>query len=256
MAKANAVAEVGQWSADESPVVVEYSHPVLEQIRAAAVAGDCRFPRGGMEVGGILFGNAEGNRVRILAAREVECEHASGPSYVLSAKDHSRLQGVIDASRRDPELAGMTPVGWYHSHTRSEVFLSRADLEIQDQYFPGRRQIALVLRPNSLGSACAGFFVREADGSIRSERSYQEFVILPPSRVRGAMVAAADTAEPTATAPPKAASEERNPPRQRSRSSNPRSSNPKLSNPRRRRPTSFWKKFLRAAACCPGCGWR
>ena len=211
MAKANAVAEVGQWSADESPVVVEYSHPVLEQIRAAAVAGYCRFPRGGMEVGGILFGNAEGNRVRILAAREVECEHASGPSYVLSAKDHYRLQGVIDASRRDPELAGMTPVGWYHSHTRSEVFLSRADLEIQDRYFPGRRQIALVLRPNSLGSACAGFFVREADGSIRSERSYQEFVILPPSRVRGAMVAAVDTAEPTATAPPKAASEELEP---------------------------------------------
>lgn len=210
MVRGNAVAEVGQWSADESPVIVEYSHPVLEQIRVEAVAGYCRLPRGGIEIGGILFGNAEGNRVRILAARAVACEYASGPSYVLSAKDRATFQGAIDAGRSDPELAGLTPVGWYHSHTRSGIFLSSADLEIQDHYFPGRRQIALVLRPDPLGSTRAGFFVREANGSIRGERSYQEFVISPPARVRGAVAAPEmDTPAPAhAPAQPKAAPQE------------------------------------------------
>ena len=36
-------------------------------------------------------------------------------------------------------------MGWYHSHTRSEIFLSDADLEIHNRYFPEPWQVALVL---------------------------------------------------------------------------------------------------------------
>jgi proteasome lid subunit RPN8/RPN11 len=183
MSRAHATAEMGHWNAEASPVLIEYSVPVLEQIRAEAMAGFRRFPRGGIEIGGVLFGNAEEDRVRILAARPVTCEYATGPSYVLSEKDQARFRGVLEEGRADPELSGMTPVGWYHSHTRSDIFFSPNDLEIQDRYFPSRRQIALVVRPDSAGPVRAGFFVREGNGSIRAEASYQEFA-LPVSSVR------------------------------------------------------------------------
>ncbi|HVX65434.1 MAG TPA: hypothetical protein VHA11_02470 [Bryobacteraceae bacterium] len=177
MSRAHAAAEMGLWNAESSPVLIEYSVPVLEQIRAEAVSGFCRFPRGGIEIGGILFGSAEGNRIRVLAARQVACEYASGPSYVLSDRDHARFRTTLEAPRSDRDLAGMVPVGWYHSHTRSGIFLSPADLEIQDRYFPNRRQVALVVKPEATGPGRAGFFVREGNGSIQAGASYQEFAI-------------------------------------------------------------------------------
>lgn len=184
MAGAHAISESRRWSTDAHPLEIEYSTAVAEQIRAQAVEGFCRFPRGGVETGGILFGTADGNVVRIQASRPVPCEYAAGPSYVLSEKDEAALRRILEAARTEPELRGMTPVGWYHSHTRSEVFLSPQDLAIQDRYFPGRRQVALVLKPEPFGSARAGFFVREADGGMRTESSYREFTIPVPGRQR------------------------------------------------------------------------
>jgi hypothetical protein len=46
---------------------VEYWASVLDEIRAAAVAGYCQFPRGGVEIGGILFGRLESGATRIVA---------------------------------------------------------------------------------------------------------------------------------------------------------------------------------------------
>jgi proteasome lid subunit RPN8/RPN11 len=204
MARAHAISESGRWSTDSHPVEIEYPLSVAEQIRAESVEGFCRFPRGGVEVGGILFGNAEGHLVRVLARRPAPCEYAFGPSYVLSEKDEAALRRILEVARTEPELTGMVPVGWYHSHTRSEVFLSPQDLAIQDRYFPGRRQIALVVKPEPFGTARAGFFVREADGSIRTEASYREFVIPVPGRQRQR-----PSAEPAFAAAPEAAPEVR-----------------------------------------------
>jgi hypothetical protein len=73
-------------------------------------------------------------------------------------------------------------VGWYHSHTRSEILFSDADREIHQRFFPEPWQAALVLRPHTFQPTRAGFFFREADGSIHGEASYGEFVLepLPP----------------------------------------------------------------------------
>jgi proteasome lid subunit RPN8/RPN11 len=177
VSRAEAGPESHVWIAAGARRRIESSLAVLEEIRAAAVEGFYRFPRGGLEVGGILFGGVEGGLVRILAARPLECEHLFGPSFALSPSDGKRLSEALAAAPTDPGLAGLQAVGWYHSHTRSEVYLAESDLEIYRKYFPEPWQVALVVRPEPLGTTRAGFFLREEDGSVRAERSDAEFVI-------------------------------------------------------------------------------
>jgi hypothetical protein len=57
--------------------------------------------------------------------------------------------------------------------------LNDADLQIHNRFFPQSWQIALVCRPFSFQPMQAGFFFRERDGTIHSQSSYLEFLILP-----------------------------------------------------------------------------
>lgn len=201
--------DFGCWSVEGHAPNIEYAVQVLEEICAEAVDGLCRFRHGGAEIGGVLFGEADGATVRILAARPLNCEYAFGPRFVLSERDRASLRELLYAVRSDPELAGMEPVGWYHSHTRSGIELSPRDLEIYDSYFPQRRQVALVLRPDTFGPTVAGFFFREKDKVIRTGSSYREFEIRP-RRVRKKATAepesvGSETAEPKAAEPAESA---------------------------------------------------
>ncbi|MEO8024961.1 MAG: hypothetical protein ABI823_00725 [Bryobacteraceae bacterium] len=164
---------LGVWSVAESPIAVEYSLDVLEQIRIAVQDGFQRLSRGGVEVGGVLYGVRQGRTVRILAHRPIHCEHARGPAFLLSDEDKAGLTALLD--RGEPELQNFGVVGWYVSHTKSEVCLSESDLEIYSGYFAAPWQVTLVLRPGRYGGTRAGFFVREADGSVQAQRSYLDF---------------------------------------------------------------------------------
>jgi proteasome lid subunit RPN8/RPN11 len=166
------------WSAPQCPFGMQYSPRVLDDIRLAVVDAFFLAPRGGVEIGGILLGDFQRKRLRITGYAPVECEHAFGPSFTLSERDQERLAEML--GRRS--LPGRRPVGWYHSHTRSEIFFSGADQEIHQRFFPEAWQTALVLRPHTFQPTRAGFFFREADGSIHGEASYEEFVLepLPP----------------------------------------------------------------------------
>jgi hypothetical protein len=64
-------------------------------------------------------------------------------------------------------------VGWYHSHTRSEIFLSDADLAIHNRFFAESWQVALVMKPHTFQPARIGFFFRQADGSVHATASYR-----------------------------------------------------------------------------------
>jgi proteasome lid subunit RPN8/RPN11 len=197
-----AAGEFGTWRVEGKSPVVQYSLLLMEEIRALAVEGYRSLPRTGMEVGGVLFGYREGNLVNVVAQRPLECEHAMGPAFLLSKRDEAGLTTLIVESRRDPALAGARPVGWYHSHTRSDVLLSDEDLEIFDRHFPERWQVALVLRPQKFGPCQAGFFIREQDGSVRAEASYREFTLealepaaAKPPAARASVETAADPPE-------------------------------------------------------------
>jgi TonB family protein len=159
------------WTASQCPFAIEYIPQVLEDIRMAVVRALHGLPHGGLEIGGILLGSHSVDRVTITDFRPLECEHAFGPSFQLSANDHTRLSAAIV----DAQATGQTVVGWFHSHTRTAVYLSVADQEIHNRYFQNPREVALVLKPILLKPTLCGFFFREADGTIHSEQSYQEF---------------------------------------------------------------------------------
>ncbi|HLK48746.1 MAG TPA: Mov34/MPN/PAD-1 family protein [Bryobacteraceae bacterium] len=161
------------WSADECPFVIEFSRKALDDIRLAVVDAFFSLPRGGAEIGGILLGKVDDQRVQILDYAPIECEHAFGPAFTLSPADQVQLGDAL----RQPFPGGLRPVGWYHSHTRSEIALSEADLDIHNRYFPERWQVALVLRPSTLQPTQAGFFFREPDGTIQAQHSYHEFAV-------------------------------------------------------------------------------
>jgi proteasome lid subunit RPN8/RPN11 len=165
----------GAWTVPEAGVAIEYSLVVIEEIRQAVSEGFQRFARGGIEVGGVLYGAFDGLTARILAVREIACEHARGPSFSLSDKDRAELREQLERDRHDARLEGFTALGFYVSHTRSDIALLPADLEIFDLFFPKLSQVALVVRPGRGGTMRAGFFVREANGAVKTERSYLDF---------------------------------------------------------------------------------
>jgi proteasome lid subunit RPN8/RPN11 len=178
-------ARFGSWSAPESPVTIEYSLVVIEELRHEVTEGFQKLSRGGMEVGGALYGTRDGRTVTVQAMRPIACEHARGPAFLLSDRDREMLAEQLDRALEDPRLEGMICLGWFLSHTRSEVMLSEADLEIYRDYFGAPWQVALVIRPGRGGSMRAGFFVREADGAVKHERSYLEFNF--PDRLAGVL---------------------------------------------------------------------
>jgi proteasome lid subunit RPN8/RPN11 len=168
---------MGVWSTPECPFRIEYSARVLDDIRLAVVDAFFSLPRGGAEIGGILLGQRDGGRISVTGFEPLDCEHATGPSFTLSPRDQSRLAEITAAARRNPP--NQQPVGWYHSHTRSEIFLSEPDQEIHHRFFPEPWQVALVLKPHTFEPTRGGFFFREAGGSIHGAASYREFRLDP-----------------------------------------------------------------------------
>ena len=165
----------GSWAVAESPLTIEYSLVVIEEIRHVVTEGFQRLSRGGLEVGGILYGTHDGSAVRIQAMREIVCEHARGPSFLLSDNDRTALAEQLTRNQEDHKLEGMVAVGWFLSHTRGEITLTDSDLETFNAFFPASWQITLVIRPGRSGFMRAGFFVRESGGAVKSERSYLDF---------------------------------------------------------------------------------
>ncbi len=171
-------AEYTPWAAQGIPFQLEYDPDALEQVRRIVVEAYYSMPRGGMEAGGVLLGRFEKGRVEVMNSVPLECEHALGPGFVLSPKDHSALEALVAGSGRQPDGPELKAVGWYHSHTRSGLFLSEEDLRIHARYFPEPWQVALVVRPEHGSPPRAGFFFREKSGKMRGESTALEFQLL------------------------------------------------------------------------------
>jgi proteasome lid subunit RPN8/RPN11 len=148
----------------DHPLRVECARRTLEEIHAAVLDGFRRLSRGGIEVGGVLFGQHQESLVRILAWRPILCEYAKGPVFELSEPDRMRLNQQLLLAGQDPQLEPFEPVGWFVSHTRRGLELTEADRELYGHYFPAAWQVALVLRPEKGGATQAAFFGRLADG--------------------------------------------------------------------------------------------
>ncbi len=168
--------EYGVWRAVNSPVAVEYSPVILEELRLEAEQAFQSIPHGGLEIGAILLGDHDGNVVRIREWRPIACDHSRGPSFILSQSDAERLERQLRDLAGDDSLQGMAPVGWFLSRTRARLSMTQRDIELYDGFFPAPWQVTLVLQPSREGPVRAGFFFREPDGSV-SEYSYEEFEV-------------------------------------------------------------------------------
>src|ERR1700686_1760614 len=102
--------DVSAWTAEGHSILIEYSHGVLEEIRLEAVKGITLLRHGGVEVGGVLFGSKDRDRIRIDAFRAVRSEYAYGPNFVLSRNDEVALEKMLQEAKADPSLDGMEPV--------------------------------------------------------------------------------------------------------------------------------------------------
>jgi len=237
-----AAPEFSAWTVPELSFRIEYSGEVLEQIRQTAVEGYHRVPRGGVETGGILFGTHIKGAVRITAWRPIACDYTSGPSFLLSENDEAALARALKAYARNPRLTGLQPVGWYRSHNRSQIWLSDSDLTFFNRFFPRPWQIALIVRPASFAPTRAGFFFRHADGSLRTESSYQEFVLTPLLTARPAEFDDPEPEPPSEESPVAAAHAESAPSIQLEP--------PALEPPRMREGRRAW--YIAAALCLAG----
>ena len=174
MTESQADNAAGTWEAPQCPFAIGYSKRVLDDIRLAVMDAFFSLPRGGAEIGGVLLGRFAAGRVTVSDYQGLDCEHAFGPSFTLSPRDEAKLEELLVAQR-----PGVVPVGWYHSHTRSEIFLSEADLAIHKRFFPEPWQVALVMKPHTFQPLRCGFFFREHNGNIQAGSSCQEFTLDP-----------------------------------------------------------------------------
>jgi general secretion pathway protein A len=134
-----------------------------------------RLPWGGHEVGGVLFGTRHPDCLRIVAYRPLSCGHVKGPAFALSESDKARLRKLLEEAQKDEDLAGMQPVGWYHTKYRS-FDLTRDDLEVYNAFFPNPWQVAMVFQRGKGEPCVVGFFSRRKDGSLHS--AHRTFTVI------------------------------------------------------------------------------
>lgn len=200
--RARAIPSATWHSSDKFPVI-HCSAPVLEDLAELAMGGFRRYPWGGVEIGGILFGLNEPDGIHIHAFRPFECEHEHGPAFELSATDFENLGRLLASTASDEGLHGFIPVGWYHSVSRRELSLSNHDRALHARFFPEPWKIAMTLKRSRKDPLMVDFFCAGAGGALSAHSLLREFAI-QDFRLRAADPV---TAEPVAELPISAVNE-------------------------------------------------
>jgi proteasome lid subunit RPN8/RPN11 len=201
--------EFASWRVPQFSRAIEYPLEVMEEIRAFACDELLQLSHGGDAVGGVLFGTRREDLIRILTWRPLACDRTQGEGLKLSYNDRMNLAVQLEVARQNSDLKDLRPVGWFVSHLRTGVSLSPSDLETYNGFFPESWQVTLVICPQGRGHAQAGFFLREADGKLQTEASYQVFELAPlnlpvatePEAPRKAAIAAAPEPAPVEKPP-------------------------------------------------------
>lgn len=200
--------EFGTWQiAGLTPPVI-YSRAALHDLSVDVFEAFQAFSPGGYEIGGVLFGTADQDEIRITATRPIPCEHRFGPEFILSSQDESIMQQLLLTYRRDATLAELVPVGWYRSRSKGTIEISDPDILLWNRFFPQPWQVVLVLCPSMDEPVKAGFFVRPPLGTELARRALQVF-----DASLTAPVPVDDPAEPARVSYPEPPAELMSPPR-------------------------------------------
>jgi hypothetical protein len=133
-----------------------------------------------VEIGGILFGRRDANESRIEAFRQIESQHAFGPSFILSENDLAGIRKQLESYREDNDLATLEPLGWFIGHTRSPLQLTDREAGWFEELFPFAGAICLLVKPEKFQPTRFGFLRRSPDGTIERDAA-RDAVILPLS---------------------------------------------------------------------------
>lgn len=166
-----------EWHSDHKLPVLHCLALVLEELAELAMGGFRRYPWGGVEAGGVLFGLNEPDGVHIHAFRPFECEHEYGPAFELSAKEFESFGRLLASAASDEGLHGFSPVGWYHSVSRRELSLSDHDRALHARFCPEPWQVAMTLKRSRKDPLTVGFFCARADGSLSAHSPPREFAV-------------------------------------------------------------------------------
>ena len=165
------------WLGDGGVPEVRCAVGVLAEIADLAMSGYRRYPWGGVEVGGVLFGKKESGTVLICSARPADCEHHYGPAFDLSSKDCEAFEHLLTAAATDEELAGLTPVGWYQSTSRRDLGLSDHARAFFQHFFPEPWQVAMVVKRSKRDPLSVALLVRDSKGGVELQSRVQEFTL-------------------------------------------------------------------------------
>ena len=179
---ANLETEYAFWLDPTGTFRIQYSLPVFHEIDFQVNEGYRRIPHGGIETGGILWGRMEAEAVTIEAFRQIDCEHAAGPSFLLSERDLAGLPELFSRAAGEEELRHLQPVGWFIAHTRGPLTLTDRERAVFDQFFPGPGKLTMLVKPERFQPTRFGLLVRRADGSTPSDASEQAFILPLPGR--------------------------------------------------------------------------
>jgi hypothetical protein len=179
MAASPTESSLAAWAPSTSPLRIEYSTAVMENIRARAVEGYYKLMRGGVEVAGLLIGEVRDDGIRILGQQPFEIEYAYGPVFLLSPRDQEFLRGLVAEVEAELSDSQRHVVGFYVSHSRGELSPKENEIDLLQQVFPEPWQTLLLLKPSRAPETPAAFFVREADGQVRPGKSHLEFELSP-----------------------------------------------------------------------------
>jgi hypothetical protein len=154
------------YSDEIAPEKVHVSPGLLDKIADLVLLGYAATSHGGLEIGGLLFGRRDGNAFTVEGFRPLSCDHSLGPRFILSDGDERSLRDLLNAPAIDPVLQRLEAVGWYCSHTRSDLLLLDRELVLHDTYFSASDGLLIIFKPRDLRSVTAGMFLRGADGMM------------------------------------------------------------------------------------------
>ena len=185
MSAAERPTEYAFWEVPEKSFHVRYPLGLFHEIDFQVNEAFRSIPHGGVETGGVFWGQMTADSITIVTFRRIQCDHAAGPSFVLSDADLARLADQLRAAETDEELTGLLPVGCYVSHTRGALAMNDRDAALLDRFFPEPGQVLLVMKPEKFQPTRFAFVVREADGRVDRNSAEHAFILPLPGRASG-----------------------------------------------------------------------
>ncbi|HEX4169414.1 MAG TPA: hypothetical protein VHZ55_28465, partial [Bryobacteraceae bacterium] len=157
MTPSDSITGYAYWTAPDGSARVIYSLAVFHEIDGLVNEAYRRIPHGGVETGGLLFGSRTNEALQVEAFRLIECQHAYGPSFVLSSQDLAGITSQIQQAASDPELNGLEPLGWFIGHTRSALVMNDREVQWFGELFPNPGSLTLLVKPERFQPTQFGF---------------------------------------------------------------------------------------------------